>query len=59
MLPPLWFKQFQRLRNYFGKDMYLELERLIIALEMDSDLHPPYNEDPLNSRKLGKILGLV
>jgi len=39
--------------------MYLELERLIIALEMDSDLHPPYNEDPLNSRKLGKILGLV
>ncbi|CBY12589.1 unnamed protein product [Oikopleura dioica] len=55
MLPPLWFKRFQLLRNYFGKDMYLMLERLIIAMEMDSDLHPPYLEDSNNAKKLDHL----
>ncbi|CBY14297.1 unnamed protein product [Oikopleura dioica] len=55
MLPPLWFQQFQKLRNYFGKEFYLGLERLLIAMEMDEDLHPPFVENVKNSQKLDQL----
>jgi hypothetical protein len=57
-LPPKWFSQFQKLRNFFGENFYTSLEKLVIDLEMDKDIHPPFQPDPQNSAYLCKYIRL-
>jgi hypothetical protein len=44
MLPPLWFHKFPRLRHYFGDNYYIFVEKLVILLELDADVHAPFEQ---------------